>query len=301
MEIPIERFEKDGLLKVLLSTKCRFDCKYCPNAWRRGTSVETKKLAEFIRAKGIRSVFISSSVFRDSDDVMDRIIEAGELVRDFVDYLHLKIMPYSDKDQIKRAIEVADRVSLNFESPRKDILSEVSSLKNFKEFLRQERTISKLVKKAGKSHTTQIIIGLGETDYDALKFAEVMYKKFGAKRVYYSPFTPVKGTPMENERAERVERMKRLYRADALIRLYGYSVKDMKEIMIDGLLPKDDPKILLAEKFGILDFISLPGIGLKAAKMLEKGFTLADLKRMGFRVGKASGYISAQTKLSEFF
>jgi predicted DNA-binding helix-hairpin-helix protein len=300
MRIPLETFECGNLLKVLLSTRCRYDCKYCPNAWRKGLTITPSRLAEFVKLNQIDKVFISSSLFAEADEVMDRIIEAGSLIRDSVSYLHLKIMPHTEKDDIIRAAKIADRISLNFESARKDILSELSSFKNFHEFIKQQRTISKVAKKLGKSFTTQIIVGLGESDYDILKFAEIMYKKFGASRVYYSPFRPIGGTPLESYRPEKKERIQRLYRADALIRIYGYSAKKIREIMEDGFLPKGDPKMLLAEKTGIEKTEQIPGIGIKAAKLLDEGYSVSELRKMGFRLGRASAYLNEQRKLNEW-
>ncbi len=219
MEVPFEKFEYDCPFKVLLSTRCRFDCRYCPNAWRRGEDISPDRLARFIKAAGIRKVFISSAVSASPDDVMEKLCAAGEAVRESVSYLHLKIMPYCSKEYIERAAEIADRISLNFESPRNDLLSEVSSFKDLKNFWRQFRLISKISKRFGKTFTTQIIVGLGESDYDVLKFAEKVYE-LGAARVYYSPFMPVKDTPMEKYPAERRSRASLLYRADALLRIY---------------------------------------------------------------------------------
>ncbi len=294
----LERFECGDLLKVLLSTKCSYDCKYCPNAWQKGASVEPKELASFVIKRNVRKVFVSSAVSGEVEKVMEKIELAGKLLRNHVDYLHLKIMPHASRESIERIVEIADRVSLNFESPRSDILSEISSFKDFHSFMRQQRTIAKLAKRHGKSFTTQIIVGLGESDYEALKFAEKMYE-LGAARVYYSPFTPVEGTPMEKCQAESKKRAARLYRADALIRLYGVPAKKLRKIMVDDFLPRKDPKVLLAERFGVERIEDMPGISYKAAKLL-KFVEPRDLKKLGFR-GKLSAFVEEQMRLSDFY
>ncbi len=274
VRIPEERFENLSLegscFKLLLSSTCRYDCKYCPNAWRKGISVSVGEIASFVAARGIRKLFLSSSVFSDPDAVMERICEAGESVRDSVDYLHLKVMPHCDYDYIKRVAEIADRISLNFESPRKDILSELSSFKDFRDFSRQIRLVARAARKYNSTFTTQIILGLGENDYDALKFAERMYG-LGAARVYYSPFTPVDKTPLENRRAESRRRVARVYRADALIRLYGVTVKELKKVMMDGWLPFKDPKKALAERCGVERSEMFPGYFRKKSPAFVSG------------------------------
>ncbi len=246
MSVLRERFECDSVAKFLLSTKCRYDCKYCPNAWMKGESVGVEDLVAYVRVRGLKKVFVSSAIFADNDEVMEEIISAGAALRNHVSYLHLKIMPYSSKDLIAFAAEIADRISLNLESPCRDVLSDVSSFKDLGKLFSQLKKVAKHAKRRGKSFTTQIIVGLGETDYDALNLASKVYE-LGAARVYYSPFVPVPGTPLENLRAESRKRVARLYRADALLRLYGVPFRKLKEILVDGYLPRRDPKRALKE------------------------------------------------------
>lgn len=230
---------------------------------------------------------------------MDNIENAGRLIRDKVDYLHLKIMPHSNKDSIERVVEIADRVSLNFESPRKDILAELSSFKDFRDFVRQQKIVARTARNYGKSFTTQIIVGLGETDYDALRFAEKMYE-LGAARVYYSRFTPIKGTPLEDHPPEIKSRIIRLYRADALVRLYGVSVRKLRQIMIDDFLPRKDPKVMLAERFGIKKIEDLPGVGIKTVKLLRSGKRLVELRNSGVKATKLSVFADGQRTLNDY-
>lgn len=302
-----------GLLKILLSNNCSFDCAYCPNGWRKGVSITPEELSKaffYLREQGIiNGVFISSAVNGDPEKVMESIIKAGELIRKgFGGYIHLKIMPGASREQIKRTLEVANRVSINVETTSQSRISELSSVKDLKnDIMRRERWIHKEVekyKKEGqkKSHTTQLIAGVGENDSEIIESMETHYRKFGVARLYYSQFTPIKGTPMEKRRKERRKRIVNLYRTDALIRIYGFESKQIKEILVDGMLPSEDPKILIAEKLenSKLRPIHIPGIGKKVAELLEKGYSFAELKRMGFSIKKAVAYIPSQTRLSVF-
>jgi predicted DNA-binding helix-hairpin-helix protein len=54
---------------------------------------------------------------------MDNLIETSRILRKdygYQDYIHLKIIPGASKDSIKRAMSLADRVSINIEAATKD-------------------------------------------------------------------------------------------------------------------------------------------------------------------------------------
>ncbi len=308
-----------NLLKILISTRCHYDCSYCPNPWRKGVEATPEQIAELFRAmkeKGlVEGAFISSSMSGDSHEVMERILRCGELIREFhKGYLHLKIVPGADRDHIKRAVELASRVSINIETTSESRLGELSSVKSLKtDILRRERWIAEEVeraKRAGlrKGHTTQVIVGLGESDEEIVRVMSEHYEKFGVSRFYLSPFRPVRGTPLQSERAERRERVARLYAADALMRLYGYDLRLINLAIEDGYIRRD-PKMAIAEALRdrgleigeVNEPLYLPGIGLKSARLIEKGYSIIQLKRMGFSLKRTAAYMKGQTRLREFF
>lgn len=270
-----------------------------------------------LRRKGkVKGAFISSAVNGDSEKVMEDIIKAGELIREwFKGYLHLKVMPGANRDQVRRALELASRVSINVESTSESRMRELSSVKDLKyDIMRRERWISDEVRrfnqngrnsqaKDKKSHTTQLIAGVGENDEEIIDAMETHYRKFEVSRLYLSPFRPLKDTPMARNEPEDRERVANLYRADALLRIYGYNINNLKEILVDGALPYRDPKVLVAEKLGEsqkLEPIQIPGIGKKGAELLEEGYTFSDLKKMGYSMRKAAPYLPSQSRLNEF-
>ncbi|HID42389.1 MAG TPA: hypothetical protein EYP30_01205 [Archaeoglobaceae archaeon] len=121
----------------LLPNNCLFDCSYCPNSWKEGVSITPEELSGAffsLREQGvINGTFISSAVNGDSENVMERIIKAGEMIRkDFGGYIHLKVMPGSSREQIKRALEVANRVSINVETTSQSRMGELSYVKDLK-------------------------------------------------------------------------------------------------------------------------------------------------------------------------
>ncbi len=322
--------KKINLLKILLSSECTFDCSYCQNAWRKGETISPQELAGIFRSmkkKGLVSgAFISSAVNSDPDIVMEQIIDTGRLIRRFHSgYLHLKIIPGCSKDYVKEAIDLATRVSINLETTSESRMSEISSVKLFKEdILRKQRIISKYIerkRKEGckKSHTTQIIAGLGENDEEILDLMYKEYTRFGIARFYISRFRPLKFTPLEKRRSEDQKRVINLYRMDALLRMYDYPASLLKEVMIDGFLPSTDPKILIAERLiekehnkehntdRLNSNINLqlppemiPGCGKKISQLLRKGRSLVEIKRMGYSIKRISAYSKGQKRIYDF-
>ncbi|MBE8538737.1 radical SAM protein [Geoglobus acetivorans] len=296
-----------NLFKTLISSSCSYDCHYCNNAWNKGYAAKPEEIVkafELLLGNGlVNGAFLSNSI-RDPERSMDEIIESAEMIRrNFDGYLHLKIIPGCTRDQIKQAVMLADRVSVNLESPSYSILTELCSTKSRSDFSRTLRIALKMARRAGRSFTTQMIAGLGEKDVQILKVAEKLYER-GVRRVYYSRFTPLKGTPLENMKRERKARVVKLYRADALIRLYGFDVKELEEIMVDGNLMNEDPKILFAlkklERGEELRPLEVPGLGLKTSGLVEKGCSLLELKKLGFSIRRATAFDPSQRRLHDF-
>ena len=80
-------FSADGrcvtLLKVLMTNRCVYDCKYCVNRCSndvRRTAFTPRELAEltigFYRRNYIEGLFLSSGVLRNPDYTMERMIAA---------------------------------------------------------------------------------------------------------------------------------------------------------------------------------------------------------------------------------
>ena len=124
-------FSADGrcvtLLKVLLTNRCVYDCKYCVN--RR--SNETRRAAftpeeladltiQFYRRNYIEGLFLSSGVFRSPDYTTELMIRALSLLREqyrFNGYIHAKAIPGTSPELVERLGFLADRLSVNIELP----------------------------------------------------------------------------------------------------------------------------------------------------------------------------------------
>jgi predicted DNA-binding helix-hairpin-helix protein len=315
------------IFKTLMDNTCSFDCKYCPNASgcsktkTRYQPEELAKLFDYLyKHLNVEGLFLSSSVAGDPDKATERMIEAVKLLRGryrFNGYVHFKVLPGTSYELIKQASELATRMSINIEAPNKAVLAELSSCKDYKiDILRRQAWISRFNLAGGQ--TTQLIVNDRATDKEMLKMVDWEYRHINLRRVYFSAFRPVKGTPLEYEAPGSVLRQNRLYNVDFLLRVYGYQIKEFELVMEDGMLPGQDPKLVLAQatfdapvdinEAPYEALIRIPGIGLRTARKIvehkAKITTFEQLQKLGGWVKRAKPFIEIggkrQTMLSQF-
>jgi len=230
---------------------------------------EPEKLAEITKSlweeRKIFGLFLSSSVFKDSDFVTERQLETVRILRNmgYTGYIHLRLMPDVDRHYIREAIELVDRVGVNLEAPNKEVFSELCPDKGgFEESVRKRlKWVADEVRRVKAETTkpkfgfaksgvdTQMIVGaVDDNDWQHLQTTEWLYSKLGLKRVYYSGFEPVPKTPLERHAACPPSREYRLYQSSFLIRDYGFTVDSFAQVVDDeGFLSNVDPKLALAK------------------------------------------------------
>jgi predicted DNA-binding helix-hairpin-helix protein len=276
--------------------------------------------------KKIEGVFLSSSVEKDPDNTVEKEIEAIELLRrmGFKEYIHIKMMPGTSRELIRRATEISDRIGINIEMPSKEHYEDMKLYLTFvQDVLRRLRWISKEVEKVQKEGgckaglDSQMVVGASdETDKEIIEVSDWLFNKLNAQRVYYSSFDPIKNTPLENKEPETPWREYRLYQSSFLLRDYGFEAKDFVFDDKDRLNLNQDPKFLIAkEKELIVDIneaefnelIKVPGIGLKTAQNIINNRPIKDiskLKSLGIILKKANPFIEInniyQTTLSKW-
>lgn len=255
------------LLKSLLSSYCERNCSYCP--FRSGRDIprasftpdEFARLFDSLyRAGFVEGIFLSSSIFQGSVTTQDRLLATASLLRvryHFQGYLHLKIMPGAERDQVQEAMLLADRLSVNLEAPHPRALSLIAPQKDFNndllrplhwiEEIRARQTPHNAWKNSWPSSTTQFVVGAGdESDRDILAITAHLRRTSQIARAYYSSFTPIQDTPFENLPPSPAKREQRLYQAFFLLRDYGFSLEDLTYLK-NGNLPLDtDPKLAWA-------------------------------------------------------
>lgn len=314
------------LFKTLMTNKCKNDCKYCINQSKRNFTrleLNPREVANvflnYYNRSFVNGLFLSSGISNDIDATMENTIETARILRKdfgYQDYIHLKIIPGSSKDCIKRAMELADRVSINIEAATKEGLNEIASTKDYnKDILKRLDWIHEIGKKnpslVKSGHTTQLVVGANdETDEEILNRMESLYKKVDLKRSYFSAFSPVEGTELEKKESCSLDRTAQLYHADALLNDYKFN---FDEIVFDNdghLSLSEDPKILAAKEMDIFpleinsasfhDLIRVPGIGTTSAKRIlairkKMPFRkLSDLQRLGVVIKRAEPYIKLE-------
>lgn len=317
------------LLKTLLTSACERDCHYCPfragRKFKRAT-LKPEELAKIFmsmhKAGIVKGLFLSSGIIGGGVHTQDRLIASAEILRkklDFRGYLHLKIMPGAEEDQIERAMQLADRVSINLEAPNSNRLNTLAPQKQFEvELIESLRRIEKIRNSKPQNYgwkgrwpsvATQFVIGgAGESDLELLATTEYLYKHLNLRRAYYSPFRPVEDTPLENLMPTKLQRESRLYQSSFLIRDYGFAVEELP-FGEDGNLPEHaDPKLAWAEihlrnhpieinKADHNDLLHIPGIGPLGAKKILNTRTinrvsrLEDLRKIGLNPARIAPYI----------
>jgi putative DNA modification/repair radical SAM protein len=337
-------FAPDGrcisLFKVLMTNHCIYDCNYCVNSCGKARTKVMFEPAELARTfiglyirNYVEGLFLSSGVWKSATETTEKIIEALTLIRrkyDFQGYMHVKILPGTDKEYIRQIMEIVDRVSLNVELPSASRLSEVTSMKNFDtDIISCQKHIHHFIKEGlvPAGQTTQFIIGTtGESDHEILERLHWEYINLELKRSYFSRFTPIKGTALEDKKVLVGSSRRRenfLYRIDWLYRRYKYDMDNIFSILNEnGMIPLNaDPKVFLAlkddtfpldiNKASCKELLRVPGIGevssrriINLRKVNRKISNYKDLQRLGVVVKRAKSFITIngqrQTRLREF-
>ncbi len=314
------------LFKVLQSNTCLNNCRYC--AFRRDraclrVSASPDEMARAFdsayRRRLVEGLFLSSGIAGGPDLAMSRMLDTVHILREkycYRGYIHLKIMPQTSLSVIQESTKLANRISLNIESPTDEALSKLSQEKSLKKgFFHTLSLIKGELRKnlfAGKkipSLTTQFVVGAGdENDGEIVKTTHFLYKNFGLRRVFYSAFRPVSGTPLANKPPVSLIREHRLYQTDFLMRFYRFSPGEIPLDENGFLSEMEDPKAVWARKnpqfFPIdinkasyWDLIKVPGLGPVSAKKIvqirrqTKIASLDRLRNFRFQLNKIGSYI----------
>ena len=318
-----------SLLKTLLTSVCERNCFYCPfrsgRDFRRASFQpdEFARLFMYMHNSGkVEGIFLSSGVIGGGLRTQDKLLDTAAIMRrnyGYKGYLHLKIMPGADREQVKQAMLLADRISINLEAPNTERLKQLAPKKQFLAELlepirwtneiRKSTSAQNSWKRTWPSTVTQFVVGgADEKDVELLTTTEYLHRHLGLARAYFSGFNPVPNTPLENKSPTPLIRQNRLYQASFLLRDYGFSLEELP-FSVSGNLPlKTDPKLAWANlnirnqpieinKAEKETLLRIPGIGPKGVQAIlkirreSKIRSLSTLTKMGIRAKKAAPFI----------
>lgn len=303
-------FSADGrcvtLLKVLMTNKCVYDCKYCVNRRSNDTrraAFTPEELADltiqFYRRNYIEGLFLSSGVFRSPDYTTELMIKALRLLREqyrFNGYIHAKAIPGTAPELVEQLGFLADRLSVNIELPSEAGLKTLAPDKSKQAILapmgqirvRNQQSKEELVKYrhapkfAPAGQSTQLIVGATpDTDFHILRLTQGLYDRYRLKRVFYSAYVPVVEHALlpSKDTKPPLLREHRLYQADWLLRFYGFRAEELLDEGHQDFDPRVDPKCSWA--LSHLDFfpvevntadyetlLRVPGVGVTSARRI---------------------------------
>jgi predicted DNA-binding helix-hairpin-helix protein len=325
------------LLRVLMTNACSFNCHYCPMRRDRELPRTLLKPEEVVRifldarSRGwADGLFLTTGIPGRPVKVMDDVLQVLELLRGkhgFRGYIHVKVVPGADDAQVDRITALANRVSVNLETPCGESLATIAPEKRFETTMvalqRAQRRVvgAREDERAGRpadalrpggvaGMTTQFVVGASrDTDRTIIDKSAELYRAGGIHHVHFSAFRPITDTPLEEMPGAPPLREHRLYQADHLMRRYRFS---HEEIVFDGAgnLPLEhDPKVAWAlahpERFPLelgtasySELLRVPGVGpLSARRIVESRRAarirgLDDLRKMGVVTSWAQGFLT---------
>lgn len=326
------------MLKTLLTSACERNCFYCPfragRNYRRTTfkpEALVKTFMQLYRAGLVKGLFLSSGIIKGSVATQDRLLKTADILRNkygFRGYLHLKVMPGAEKAQLRQAMTLADRLSVNLEAPNDKRLAALAPKKSFFaelvrplqliEQIRQEEPARLGWNGRWPSTTTQFVVGgTDETDVEILATTEYLTQKLHLKRAYFSAFSPIRDTPLENRPAENPLRKVRLYQTSFLFRDYGFSLEEMPFDQQGNLSLEIDPKLAWAQthlqqeplelnRAARQELLRVPGIGPKhsrtilAARRQGRLNGLHHLRQLGIATKRLAPFVLLDGKRPSF-
>lgn len=291
--------------KIFVSNDCSFNCAYCGCRSGRdcpryvGEPRELAAIAVRQAKENTRGVFITSSVYKNADATEERIVETLRIMRQdlgYRGYIHAKIMPGTDPALIHQAGLYANRLSVNIEVARSEGFAKIARNKTRDNILKPMGQISAQIRRAREeagrfrpafatSQTTQLMAGsTGEDDKTILTLSQALYKTYGLSRVYYTAFQyrhPAAGYADLPPVSTPLWRMRRLYQADRLMQVYGFTAEEIAPDDAPNLEEDLDPKAAWAlrhlDRFPVevntADYealLTIPGIGVVYANRILK-------------------------------
>src|SRR6266404_1981561 len=230
------------LMRVMQTNACSLSCGYCPTFCGgrvKRTALSPEEVArtfmESHRSGVAQGLFLTSGVPGRAPRAVDRMLAAVEILRrreGFAGYVHIKMLPGAERDQVIAATRLATRVSVNLEGPNDAVVRGLAREKDYSGDLLPTLTLAGRLSRearlegrpgiAAAGTTTQFVVGAqGERDREILGVVGGLERQGLLHHAHFSAFQPVEGTPMEGLPPTPAAREWRLYQAEHLLRQYG--------------------------------------------------------------------------------
>jgi len=319
------------LMRVMQTNACSLSCGYCPTFCGgkvKRTALTPEEVArtfmEANRAGVAKGLFLTSGVPGRPERAMDRMLDAVHILRrreGFTGYVHLKMLPGAQADQVREAARLCDRVSINLEGPRADVVRRLAKEKDLDGDLVPKLELAGRLSRDGRLEgrpdrpaplgtTTQFVVGAqGEQDREILGLVGRLEGQGLLHHAHFSAFQPVAGTPMEGLAPTPAVREFRLYQAEHLLRQYRFRFDELMFGADGNLSLEHDPKTAWAlahpaefpVEVGRAPFerlLRVPGIGPRAAERIVAERRMVafrgagDLRRLGVDTARAGYYLT---------
>ena len=326
--------------KVFLSNDCAFNCSYCGcrsgNPCKKRYVNTPKELAELAVKQAERNghgIFLTSAIFKTPDYTQELIVETLRIIRGklgYRGYVHAKIMPGADPGLIALSGRFANRLSVNIEVARSDgyakiaknksrktILTPMGQISNLIQISQEEAKRSRYAPAFASSQTTQLMAGsTQETDRTILILSQALYNKYRLRRVYYTSFQyrePAEGYNDLETVSTPFWRMRRLYQADRLMQLYGFTPEEILPEEMPNLQQNLDPKAawvlrnlhlypIEVNTADLEQLLRVPGIGITHAQRIVQArkygsITHDVLRSLGVPLKRSGPFLTCKGRL----
>ena len=323
------------LMRVMQTNACSLSCGYCPTYCGgrvKRTALASEEVAatfmDLHRTGAADGLFLTSGVPGRPQRAMDRMLASVELLRrrhGFRGYVHLKLLPATERAQVEAACALANRVSVNLEAPadayvrmlarEKDLTGDLlPALEMAGRYALEARLdpVPGRVRPAGT--TTQFVVGPRASETARSSASSRGWRGSACSTTRTSArSSPWWGHRWRGARPTPPVRELRLYQAEHLLRHYNFCYDDLV-FEADGNLALDrDPKTSWAlrhPEFFPLEITAVPyelllrapGVGPRGAQALVavrrtaviRG--ISDLKRLGVDTVRAASFLSLRGK-----
>lgn len=227
-KLKLVKFKFNNVLPTfyfILGKRCVYDCAFCTHARSSKASLAklsritwpvfplelvSKKMESFLNknSKEVKRICIQVVSERGYEGKLIKVIKE---LRKFNLPISVSVRPKSF-DEIKEYFELGiERIGIALDAATEKIFKGVRG----GSWERTIELIKQTVKHFSNRVSTHLIVGLGETEKEAVNFIFMM-KKLGVEIALFA-FTPIKGTKMENHPRPSLESYRRIQLAKFLV------------------------------------------------------------------------------------